>query len=239
MEDKQRQALLLETRKSQAATRWASTFSPNPSHDKEAEVTVVGEVHTSSAAVFTPLPIRSRNLASQENVQTLDNASTPTCHHNFWQTSSSLPSAKRQKTTPVSNSVSSSSESPQSHGHNSSNLEESPREQLSNRDGNRDPRRGLHFQSSLVESSSEGEDDNENVPDHDLQAGNSQVPCGSCCKEQQLENEALRKRIQKLHRRLNIACKSPESQYLCSVHIYYTLFVLPNQPKDKIKKKPC
>lgn len=105
---------------------------------------------------------------------------------------------------------------------------------LSNRDGNRDPRRGLHFQSSLVESSSEGEDDNENVPDHDLQAGNSQVPCGSCCKEQQLENEALRKRIQKLHRGLNIACKSPESQYLCSVHIYCTLFVLPNQPKDKI-----
>lgn len=216
MEDKQRQALFLETRKSQAAARWASTCSPIPSHHKEAEVTVVGEVHATSAAVFTPLPIRSRNLASEENVHieeehTLDNVSTPSCHHSFRQTSLSLPSAKRQKTTPVSRSLSSSSESSESpRGHNSSNLEESPREQLSNRYGKCDPRKGLHFQSSLVESSSEGEDDNENVPDPDLQAGNSQVSHGSCCKEQKLENEVLRKRIQKLHRRLNIACKSPE-----------------------------
>lgn len=213
MEDKQRQASLLETRKSQAAARCASPCSPIPSHHKEAEVTVVGEVHASSSAVFTPLPICSQNLASEENVHveeehTLDKVSTPTCHHNFRQTSLSLPSAKRQKTTPVSRSLSSSSESSQSQrAPNSSNLEESPREQLSNRYGNCDPRRGLHF---LVESSSEGEDDNENVPDPDFQAGNSQVPHGSCCKEQQLENEVLTKRIQKLHRRLNIACKSPE-----------------------------
>ncbi|XP_074606230.1 uncharacterized protein LOC141859286 [Acropora palmata] len=218
VEDKQRQALFLETRKSQAAARWASTCSPIPSHHKEAEVTVVGEVHATSAAVFTPLPIRSRNLASEENVHieeehTLDNVSTPSCHHSFRQTSLSLPSAKRQKTTPVSRSLSSSSESSESpRGHNSSNLEESPREQLSNRYGKCDPRKGLHFQSSLVESSSEGEDDNENVPDPDLQAGNSQVSHGSCCKEQKLENEVLRERIQKLHRRLNIALKAKTTE---------------------------
>lgn len=44
VEDKQRQALLLETQKSQAAARWASTCSSNPSHHKEAEVTVVGTI---------------------------------------------------------------------------------------------------------------------------------------------------------------------------------------------------
>lgn len=32
--------------------------------------------------------------------------------------------------------------------------------------------------------------------------------CGSCCKEKNAENEALRKRLQKLHRRLNISCTS-------------------------------
>lgn len=30
----------------------------------------------------------------------------------------------------------------------------------------------------------------------------------TCCKQQKLENEALRKRLEKLHKRLNIACKS-------------------------------
>ena len=30
----------------------------------------------------------------------------------------------------------------------------------------------------------------------------------SCSKQQKLENEALRKRLEKLHKRLNIACKS-------------------------------
>ena len=32
--------------------------------------------------------------------------------------------------------------------------------------------------------------------------------CGSCCKEQKVENEALRKRLEKLHKRLNIAHKT-------------------------------
>ena len=31
---------------------------------------------------------------------------------------------------------------------------------------------------------------------------------GSCCKEQKMEIEALRKRLEKVHRRLNIASKS-------------------------------
>ena len=35
--------------------------------------------------------------------------------------------------------------------------------------------------------------------------------CGSCCEEQNVEIEALRKRMEKLHRRLNIACKSSSS----------------------------
>ena len=34
---------------------------------------------------------------------------------------------------------------------------------------------------------------------------------GSCYEEQNVEIEALRKRLEKLHRRLNIACKSSSS----------------------------
>ena len=50
-------------------------------------------------------------------------------------------------------------------------------------------------------------DSSENESDEEYDAtdlGSS----ASCCKQQKLENEALRKRIQKLHKRLNIACKS-------------------------------
>ena len=62
-----------------------------------------------------------------------------------------------------------------------------------------DTRRGLHFQSSAVESSSK----DEGVPVQD----NPEVPHGNCCRKQRLGNEASRNRLQKLGRRLEIACK--------------------------------
>ena len=68
-----------------------------------------------------------------------------------------------------------------------------------------DPRRGIHFQTVDVDSS----DDEISEEDEDCSSlayeGGS---CGSCCKEQKMEIEALRKRLEKVHRRLNIASKS-------------------------------
>lgn len=53
-----------------------------------------------------------------------------------------------------------------------------------------DPRRGIHFQSSVVDSSSEEEEDTEYRAED-----NPEIASANCCKEQQLENKALRKRI--------------------------------------------
>lgn len=232
-EDKLRQNFLLETRKSQAAAQWASTCSvPSSSdHHSEAESTIVAEVNSIPVAGFTPLPLRIRNTTTQAGVSTLSNqdgtfddgASTPTRQHTLQSTSSSLPPAKKKKSastssspqpSPVSHSPTLSKTSEEStrslrHGNNHSNEDETPR-RLSNKDkSNCDPRRGLHFHSSVVESSSEEED----AADHCIQ-DKPEVASGNCCREQQLENEALRNRIQKLHRRLNIACKLCIIKYL-------------------------
>ena len=65
-----------------------------------------------------------------------------------------------------------------------------------------EPRRGLHFQNVGDESSDD--EDPANFGEGCLIPSGS---CRSCCKEQKLENDALRKRLEKTHRRLNIACK--------------------------------
>lgn len=38
-----------------------------------------------------------------------------------------------------------------------------------------------------------------------------------CCKEQRMEIKALRKRLEKVHKRLNIACKFPLSEFESSM----------------------
>ena len=215
-EEKQRQDLLLQTRKSQAAARWASA-SPLTSnnHQMEEDVTIFGELNPTPAAGFTPVPIRGRNSATQARVSPAskeqdtcfdDTALTPTGGQ---KTCSSLPPSKQKKGTPQFNSPHSASSNPKSPTlYTASTFKESaqPSEETHRRSSNKqksdcDPRRGLHFQSSLVDSSSEYEEDTEYCAED-----NPKVAHGNCCKEQQLENEALRKRIQKLHRRLNIAC---------------------------------
>lgn len=251
-EDKQRQNFLLETRKSQAAARWASTNDSPPRSDNhtESELTIVADVHSIPGAGFTPLPLRSRNsnvhvtpsrtdqlgtgitsLTEQQEEPALTvTGSTPISQHTLPKTDSSIhvPSTKGKKGTSLPNNPHSatarnrgspplsdtSTESPQSqHGRTNSNQDETPRRQHNKENKNCDPRRGLHFQSSQVESSSEDEDDsNHCVPD------DPEVAHGNCCREQQLENKALRNRIQKLHRRLNIACKS--NSFTCTVCIF-------------------
>lgn len=63
-----------------------------------------------------------------------------------------------------------------------------------------EPRRGLHFQSAIGDSSGDEADDNE---EDDAPS----VSSNRCCREQLLEIKALRKRLEKAHRRLNIACE--------------------------------
>lgn len=217
-EEKQRQDLLLQTRKSQAAARWASASSlTSNNHQIEEEVTILGELNPPPAAGFTPVPIRGRNSTTQARVSPAskeqdecfdDTALTPTGGQ---KTCSSLPPSKQKKGTPQFNSphsASSNSNSPtlsiaSTSKESTQPPEETPRRSSNKQKGDCDPRRGLHFQSSMVDSSSEEEEDTEHCAED-----NPEVAHGNCCKEQQLENEALRKRIQKLHRRLNIACKS-------------------------------
>ena len=68
------------------------------------------------------------------------------------------------------------------------------------------PRREIHFQNVMGDSSN---DEDWNNMSHERSTSSS-----SCCKEQKLENEALRKRLAKVHRRLNIACKSLQFQWV-------------------------
>ena len=69
---------------------------------------------------------------------------------------------------------------------------------------NNEPRRGLHFDSArqVAEVSSDEEDTS---PDDPVEDDHGQE--NRCCREQWLENKALRNRLQTIHRQLNIACK--------------------------------
>jgi len=67
-----------------------------------------------------------------------------------------------------------------------------------------EPKRGLHFQSAIAEDSDdEIEEEEEQIPE------DSDVSSTDCCKEQKMEIKALRKRLEKVHKRLTIACKLP------------------------------
>ena len=70
--------------------------------------------------------------------------------------------------------------------------------------GTCEPRRGLHFQSAIADSSDEEMDEEvEIIPEEN----DIDVSSSNCCKEQRLETKALRKRLEKVHKRLSIACK--------------------------------
>lgn len=179
----------------------------------EEEVTILGEVNPTPATGFTPVPICGRNSTTQARVSppskeqdecSDDTALTPTGGQ---KTCSSLPPFKQKKGKPQPNCPhSASTNSPtlsiaSTYKESTQPPEETPRRSSNKKKSDCDPRRGLHFQSSTVDNNSEEEEDTEYCAED-----NPEIAHGNCCKEQQLENKALRKRIQKLHRRLNIAC---------------------------------
>jgi len=213
-EEKRRQELLLQTRKSQAAVRWASSTSslPSSSHQTEGEVTIVAEINSIPAAPpaarFTAVPLRGRiattsacdSSISEQEESLHDVSLSPISESALTQRPSSLLKAKQRRSTSESNN------SPRLSTASTPPPEETPRRPSKNGKTDSDPRRGLHFQSSPVESSSEDED--EETSDDHAQDNPPEVAHANCCREKRLENEALRKRITKLHKRLNIARKS-------------------------------
>ena len=136
-------------------------------------MTILGEVSPTPATGFTPVSIRGENSTTQARVSPPskeqdecfdDTALTSTGGQT---TCSSLPPSKQKRGTPQLNS-------PRSASTNSPTLsiastskestqppEETPRRPSNKKKSDCDPRRGLHFQSSVVDSSSEEEEDTE------------------------------------------------------------------------------
>lgn len=209
-EDQQRQKYLLEARKAQAASRWAAS-------DTQTEEEVM---------IFTPEPVRQTNISP--SCQSLIEM-TPPAQQSLDFTNSQVTNTERnsqtsrmkktspatscqsskQPTTPAQLTLPSTSTDRNQTANNSDasqTVDKTPA-RPSNPKRTTEPRRGLHFQSAAAESSddeiSEGSEDDPEQSDV-ISDGSS-----NCCKEKRLEIEALRKRLEKLHKRLNISCKSP------------------------------
>lgn len=213
-EEQRRQKFLLEARKAQATKRWSSTDS---------ELTIVSPSNTS----FRPEPLHRTNrpsthLTSPSNQALHPSSTSPHADDQTNQQPSADPTTPAQKAveTPANINTCAQSNRPTTPAHHTDETpsrhtqsmhptpctthqtdETSARKNTSLKKTS-EPRRGLHFQSTLVVT-----DSSENESDEECDAtdfGSS----ASCCKQQKLENEALRKRLEKLHKRLNIACKS-------------------------------
>jgi len=230
-EEKERQDFLLETRKSQAAARWAL----NQQRQSEPTTAAAEKNHT-TAGEFSPLPLRVQNSTAVTRIDlSALSTSTPTRQPELQEASSSSSSNKSDRSStlprspllaaarqsPTLSVASEESPRPLQQENTCSSKDKTPRRRTNKERTNCDTRRGLHFQSSVVESSSEDEDVTDTVQD------NPEVPHGNCCREQRLENEALRNRLQKLNRRLDIACKG--FQFLClTLTVEPCLFTLCN-----------
>lgn len=233
-EEKQRRALLVETRKAQAEARWASNTQSSCNSPEGQEVMVAADVHVPaaprSAESTSLLPSddtdhsnhsdRSNQANSRPNtalVPSLQSSNTAhrTPHkHHLTLSAARSQSIQRARVSSHSNlsPVSSNMCTPQTNTSLQSNrqtpvLTQTPENSLtpSSRNSNsNEPRRGLHFDSArqVAEVSSDEEDASPDDPVEDDHGHENQ-----CCREQWLENKALRNRLQKLHRRLNIACK--------------------------------
>lgn len=217
-EEQRRQNFLQEARKVQAAQRWSSTSS-------NSDVTIV----TPQSANFIPVPLHWVNGSSTplplSSPQDLPLSCTSAPSHADQQTNqlSANPLTTEQDTTPSLHSTPAQSTAlnqcttpapPKASTQRTTPAQRTTPVQCTNKTpaGGKQaatprtshPRRGIHFESAVGDSSedkvSEEDEDCSSVAD---ESGSS----GSCCKEQKIENEALRKRLEMVHRRLNIACK--------------------------------
>lgn len=253
-EDQERHKTLLETRKAQAAARWATnsqaetemlssitlTTSPRNFDDERLHVpTFCSSENTSSPSSDDDIPPCKSNSNQSTPPSTNRNHETPqrltTDSH-----CTRLPStSRRQKTprqtasqpttvsstnkthkTPRQTTYSPCTSLPTSSAANispSDFVSLSPPEIFSESSrrakSGGESRRGLHFQNTrcIQENSSEDEDDQ--ITDAEKYQHVSSHSQNECCRAKSVEISELRKRLEKLHRRLNIACKCV---YTCS-----------------------
>ena len=66
------------------------------------------------------------------------------------------------------------------------------------------PKRGLHFQTAIEDYT---DDEVSDEGEESLEGCVSNSNSSNCCEDHKLEVEALKKRLEKVHKRLNIACK--------------------------------
>ena len=230
-EEKQRQALLVETRKAQAEARWASNTQSSCNSPEGQEVMVAADVHVLAASrsaestsllpsVHTDHSDRSNqancwpNTALVPSLQSSNTAHRTQHKHPITLSAARSQSIQRARVSSHSNlsPVSSNMCTPQTNTSLQRNrqtpvLTKTPENSFtpsSRNSNNNEPRRGLHFDSArqVAEVSSDEEDASPDDPVEDDHGHENQ-----CCREQWLENKALRNRLQKLHRRLDIACK--------------------------------
>ena len=219
-QDRKRQKFLLAARRAQAASRWAAdsevttvtvnnpvdaTFTPQPIHHRSSSPSCQSSTplnantslspdknpstSTTTIATFTPHPIRHRS-------------SRPLCQSSTPLTTSTTLSPDRTLTTPESIQSPTEERLP-------ANPPMPARPCIPARPTTsyksktiREPRRGLHLQSATADSS-----DDETDEEVEINPKETDVSSSNCCKEQRLEIKALRKRLEKVHKRLNVACK--------------------------------
>ena len=174
-QDHERQRFLLEARKAQAASRWAANDN----------------VNNHASTTFTPEPIRQAD-------------STPSC-----QLSTPLTPANSTLSTVRTPNTATPKSTPQESLPANTTLPARPNILTKTTAGSKskgicEPRRGLHFQSAVADSSDDEIDEEVEIISEESE---NDVSGTDCCKEQRLETKALRKRLEKVHKRLNIACK--------------------------------
>ena len=182
-QDQERQKHILEARKAQAAARLATSCN----NLTESEVTI-----------FTPQPILQPSTTPSSNSQSRNSNHTrpplscetsqqltPPAHPTFH-----VPSPDSDQ------NVNSTQNSPHSTGKTPlrPNKSATPSQ----------PRRGLHFQSAIEDYT---DDEVSDEGEEGLEGSDSISNSSNCCEDHKLEVEALRKRLDKVHKRLNIACK--------------------------------
>lgn len=202
-EEQRRKDFLLEARKAQAAERWSSTsldatnFTPEPLRRASNPTTTTPHTPVQLRTPAEPTVPAPHTIPSQ--LTDLSSCRTP----------ASGPTAGSSCRTPASSQTpNQATPSPHTEKPQARRRATTPQTSVTSRHGS-DLRRGRHFQSPVDDSSDdEHSEESDGDTDNSTRLTDEVRSCGSCCKEQNVENEALRKRLEKLHRRLNIACKS-------------------------------
>ena len=209
-EEQRRKNFLLETRKAQAAQRWSSIASRSE--------------RSTTKTTFSPVPLRNANNPQVHLPVSSNEDMSFTCtlpaSHDVLQTNqpqanppTSVQQTPSQHTTPSQCSSSTGSTTSRSlyrtPAQRTTASQSTPAHDTPKAPAGRkqcpDPRRGIHFQSALGDM---GEDDDSEESDTEC-SGCVATESNSCggCRELRIENEELRKRLEKVHKRLNIACK--------------------------------